>query len=177
MNATPVVAGKPKLLDRVRHALRVRHLARSTEKAYVYWIRRFILHHDKRHPLDMGKQEIEAFLTHLAVHQHVSASTQNQAFSALLFLYRELLKRDFGWLDSAVRKAMREAGIRQSTRPVSRQRKASVVADRWLRSRIIGDPSPLLLLCAVPLVGQPAPDRSAGGLGRLSPLGGRRHLG
>jgi hypothetical protein len=93
MNATTPVAvdGKPKLLDRVRNALRVRHLARSTEKAYVYWCRRYILYHNKRHPLDMGKQEVEAFLTHLAVDRHVSASTQNQAFSALLFLYREAL--------------------------------------------------------------------------------------
>ena len=105
MNATTAVtpAAKPKLLDCVRHALRVRHLARSTEKAYVYWTRRFILHHNKRHPLDMGKQEVEAFLTHLAVDKHVSASTQNQAFSALLFLYREVLERDFGWLDDVVR--------------------------------------------------------------------------
>jgi len=65
MNATTVVtpAAKPKLLDCVRHALFVRHLARTTEKAYVYWTRRFILHHNKRHPLDMGKQEVEAFLT------------------------------------------------------------------------------------------------------------------
>lgn len=105
MNATTLVtvAGKPKLLDRLRHALRVRHLARSTEKAYVYWSRRYILYHNKRHPLEMGKQEVEAFLTHLAVDQHVSASTQNQAFSALLFLYREVLERDFGWLDDVVR--------------------------------------------------------------------------
>ena len=105
MNATTLVtvAGKPKLLDRVRHALRVRHLARSTEKAYVYWCRRYILYHHKRHPLEMGKQEVEAFLRHLAVDQHVSASTQNQAFSALLFLYREVLERDFGWLDDVVR--------------------------------------------------------------------------
>lgn len=105
MNGASVVTvgGKPKLLDRVRHALRVRHLARSTEKAYVYWTRRFILYHNKRHPLDMGKPEVEAFLTHLAVDQHVSASTQNQAFSALLFLYREVLEREFGWLDRVVR--------------------------------------------------------------------------
>ncbi len=105
MNATAVVpvAGKPKLLDRLRHAVRVRHLARSTEKAYVYWCRRYILYHHKRHPLEMGKQEVEAFLTHLAVDRHVSASTQNQAFSALLFLYREVLERDFGWLDDVVR--------------------------------------------------------------------------
>lgn len=105
MNATTAVtpAAKPKLLDSMRNALRVRHLARSTEKAYVYWARRFILHHNKRHPLDMGKQEVEAFLTHLAVDQHVSASTQNQAFSALLFLYRVVLERDFGWLEDVVR--------------------------------------------------------------------------
>ena len=105
MHATTVVtiAGKPKLLDRVRHAVRVRHMARSTEKAYVYWCRRYILYHNKRHPLDMGKQEVELFLTHLAVDQHVSASTQNQAFSALLFLYRDVLEREFGWLDDVVR--------------------------------------------------------------------------
>ena len=95
--------GKPKLLDRVRNAVRVRHMARSTEKAYVYWCRRYILYHNVRHPLDMGKPEVEAFLTHLAVDQHVSASTQNQAFSALLFLYREVLEREFGWLDDVVR--------------------------------------------------------------------------
>ena len=84
-------SGQPRLLDRVRLAVRVRHLAFGTEEAYVQWTRRFILYHNKRHPLDMGKQEVEAFLTHLAVDRHVSASTQNQAFSALLFLYREVL--------------------------------------------------------------------------------------
>ena len=78
-------------------------MARSTEKAYVYWCRRYILYHEKQHPLDTGKQEAEAFLTHLAVRQHVSACTQNQAFSALLFLYREVLERDFGWLEDVVR--------------------------------------------------------------------------
>ena len=78
MNATTVVtvSGKPKLLDRVRHAVRVRHMARSTEKAYVYWCRRYILYHNKRHPLDMGKQEVEAFLTHLAVKNYVVGRSQ-----------------------------------------------------------------------------------------------------
>ena len=105
MNANPTVtiAEKPKLLDRLRHAVRLRHLALSTEKAYVYWCRRYILYHNKRHPLDMGKEEVELFLTHLAVDQHVSPSTQNQAFSALLFLYREVLECEFGWLDDVVR--------------------------------------------------------------------------
>ncbi len=95
--------GKPRLLDQVRHAARVRHMALSTEKVYVNWIRRFILFHNKRHPLEMGKQEVSTFLTHLAVDCHVSSSTQNQALSALLFLYRNVLEKEFGWLDDVVR--------------------------------------------------------------------------
>jgi len=103
-NATvPPVPRKPKLLDQVRHRCRLRHLARSTEKAYVAWIRRFILFHHKRHPLGMGAKEVGAFLTHLAVAGHVAASTQNQALSELLFLYRQVLDCDFGWLDDVVR--------------------------------------------------------------------------
>lgn len=86
--------GKPKLLDQVRHVARVRHMALSTEKSYVAWIRRFILFHNKRHPLEMDKQEVSAFLTHLAVEGNVSSSTQNQALSALLFLYRNVLEKD-----------------------------------------------------------------------------------
>ena len=82
----------PKLLDRVREACRVRHYSIRTEDAYVDWVRRFILFHHKRHPLEMGAAQINAFLTHLAVDGHVAASTQNQAFSALLFLYRCVLE-------------------------------------------------------------------------------------
>jgi len=78
-------------------------LALSTEHAYVNWIRRFVLFHHVRHPLEMGAKEVGDFLTHLAVDGHVAASTQNQALSALLFLYREVLERDFGWLDDVVR--------------------------------------------------------------------------
>jgi integron integrase len=85
---------KPRLLDRVRHAVRTRHYSRRTERAYVGWIRRFVLFHGKRHPDQMGADEIRAFLTALATAGKVSASTQNQAFSALLFLYREVLKRE-----------------------------------------------------------------------------------
>jgi integron integrase len=102
-SSTPASTGKPKLLDQVRNHCRVRHLALSTEKQYVQWIRRFILFHNKRHPLDMGKAEVSAFLTHLAVEGHVSASTQNQALAALLFLYRHVLEKKFGWLDNVVR--------------------------------------------------------------------------
>jgi integron integrase len=93
----------PRLLDRVRAAIRARHYSRRTEAAYTHWIRRFALFHGKRHPADMGEVEITAFLTHLAVRAKVSASTQNQALSALLFLYREVLHRDLEWLDGIVR--------------------------------------------------------------------------
>jgi hypothetical protein len=74
-----------KLLDQVRDAIRLKHYSYRTEQSYVGWIRRYILFHSKQHPKDMGGAEVEAFLTHLAVERHVSASTQNQAFSALLF--------------------------------------------------------------------------------------------
>ena len=83
-----------KLLDQVRDAIRVKHYSIRTEEAYVAWIRRYILFHDKQHPRAMGISEIEAFLTHLAVEQNVAASTQNQALAALLFLYREVLRKD-----------------------------------------------------------------------------------
>jgi integron integrase len=85
-------ATSPKLLDQVRQVIRRKHYSIRTEEAYVNWIRRFILFHNKRHPAQMGKSEIESFLTDLAVNGKVAASTQNQAFSALLFLYKEVLQ-------------------------------------------------------------------------------------
>jgi integron integrase len=94
---------EPRLLDRVRAAIRTRHYSIRTEQAYVDWIRRYILFHGKRHPDEMGKPEIEAFLSYLAVKRNVAASTQNQAFSALLFLYREVLGREMPWLDDVKR--------------------------------------------------------------------------
>jgi integron integrase len=96
-------AAKPRLLDQVRDAIRARHMSPRTEEAYVHWIRRFILFHGKRHPKEMGPPEITAFLTALAVQRHVSASTQNQALAALLFLYRKVLGSDPGWLEGIVR--------------------------------------------------------------------------
>lgn len=93
----------PKLLDQVRDKLRLKHYSIRTETQYVQWIRRFILFHDKRHPREMGAGEVEAFLTHLAVEGRVAASTQNQALSALLFLYREVLGIQLPWLDQVVR--------------------------------------------------------------------------
>lgn len=85
---------KPKLLDEVRIVARLRHLSRKTEQTYVYYIRRYILFNQKRHPAEMGAAEIRAFLSHLAVSEHVAASTQNTAFCALLFLYRDVLKKE-----------------------------------------------------------------------------------
>jgi integron integrase len=90
-------------MDRVRHAIRLRHLAASTEKAYVHWIKRFVIFHGRRHPQEMGEPELSAFLTHLAVREHVAASTQNQALAALLFLYAHVLHRPLGTLEHVVR--------------------------------------------------------------------------
>ena len=92
-----------KLLDQVRDSIRLKHYSIRTEQAYIGWIRRYILFHNKRHPKEMGHSEIERFLTYLAVEQHVAASTQNQALQAILFLYREVLKKDLEAPIDAVR--------------------------------------------------------------------------
>lgn len=94
---------KPRLLDQVRDAIRVRHYSLRTEASYLQWIKRFILFHNKRHPRDMGEQEITSFLTHLAVDKNVAASTQNQALAAILFLYKEVLHRELDWMDNIIR--------------------------------------------------------------------------
>lgn len=83
-----------KLLDQVRDAVHLKHYSSRTEESYVHWIRHYILFHNKRHPNEMGSAEIRAFLNHLATEQGVTASTQNQALSALLFLYREVLNKE-----------------------------------------------------------------------------------
>ncbi len=97
------IPASPRLLERVHEIIRRKHYSIRTEQAYVDWIKRFILFHDKRHPKDLGATEVEAFLTHLAVDRDVSASTQNQAQSALLFLYREVLGIELSWLDAVAR--------------------------------------------------------------------------
>ena len=93
----------PRLLDRVRNRMRVRHYSLRTERSYIAWIKRYIVFHGKRHPQEMGQAEIEAFLTHLAVERHVAASTQNQALNAILFLYREVLGIELPWMEDVVR--------------------------------------------------------------------------
>lgn len=94
---------KPKLLDQVRNVIRRKHFSIRTEQAYTDWIRRFILFHGKRHPREMSEPEVTAFLTHLSRERNVAASTQNQALSALLFLYKEVLKQEIGWLEGVER--------------------------------------------------------------------------
>jgi integron integrase len=89
----------PRLLDQVREKVRLKHYSIRTEQAYVNWVKRFVLYHERRHPRDLGAGEVEGFLTHLAVVDKVAASTQNQAKSALLFLYKEVLGTPLPWLD------------------------------------------------------------------------------
>lgn len=94
---------KPKLLDQVREAVRTRHYSPKTEESYAHWIKRFIFFHNKRHPAEMGEKEIAQFLSSLASELHVSASTQNQALNAILFLYRAVLRREIGYVEGIVR--------------------------------------------------------------------------
>jgi len=94
---------RPRLLDLVRETIRTRHYSPRTEEAYVGWIRRFVLFHGRRHPVEMAEPEISRFLSYLAVDGRVSATTQTQALSALLFLYRDVLRRDVGWGKDVVR--------------------------------------------------------------------------
>jgi integron integrase len=94
---------KPKLLEQVRHAIRIRHLSPQTEQAYVGWIKRFIFFHNKRHPIEMAEAEIAQFLSSLATQSKVSASTQNQALNALLFLYNKVLEKKIGLIQGVVR--------------------------------------------------------------------------
>ncbi len=97
------VGHKPKLLDQVRNIIRRKHYSIRTEQAYVDWIKRFIIYHNKCHPAEMAEEEVAQFLTHLARDLNVAASTQNQALSALLFLYKEVLKQEIGWLEKVER--------------------------------------------------------------------------
>lgn len=119
-------AQPPKLLDRVRLTIRARQYSIRTEEAYMAWIKRFIVFHGKRHPMEMGEPEINAFLTHLAMKERVSASTQNQALSALLFLYRHVLGREVGELGSD---------------PTPRRQVAYGLADVWRGAAADGMPA------------------------------------
>ena len=107
---------KPRLLEQLSNEIRVRQYSQATERAYLTWVRRFILFHGKMHPKDMGKEEVEAFLTHLAVDRGVAPSTQNLALSAILFLYQKVLAVELPWLDDVVRaKAKKRVPVVLST--------------------------------------------------------------
>jgi len=103
MDSSHSVHLEPRLLDQVREIIRLKHYSRRTEFSYIHWIRRYILFNNKRHPKEMGVEEITAFLTFLAVKKKVSASTQNLALSAILFLYKQVLQVDLPWIDKVVR--------------------------------------------------------------------------
>ena len=94
---------KPKLLDQVSKEIQTRHYSRRTEKTYRNWIKQFVLFHNKRHPIEMGESEVNKFLSHLATERNVSASTQNQALSAILFLYKNVLHKELGDFGNVVR--------------------------------------------------------------------------
>jgi integrase len=119
----------PRLLGQVRETLRKKHYSYRTEKTYIYWMRHFILFHGKRHPAEMGPAEISRFLSFLAVERKVSASTQNQALHALLFLYKQVLERDIGLVEGVVR-------AKPSTRiPVVLTREEVIAVLQRLRGR------------------------------------------
>jgi integron integrase len=135
----PEMRQEPKLLDQVRQAIRTRHYSYRTEKAYVHWVKRFLLFHKKRHPSEMGEGEIAAFLSSLASESQVSASTQNQALNALLFLYHEVLAKDRGYVKGVVR--------------AKRPKRLSVVRTREEVKSILGQLQGLDWIMAVVLYG------------------------
>jgi integron integrase len=94
---------EPKLLDKVRTELRSKHYSRKTEVAYTNWIKRFVLFHNKQHPKDMGAEEIKSFVDNLVTNHNVSSATQNQALQGILFLYKNILNKDVGWIENIKR--------------------------------------------------------------------------
>ena len=131
------MTAKGKLLDRVRDTIRLHQYSYSTEKSYVAWIGRFIRFHKMRHPDQMGKSEVTAFLTHLAVERRVAASTQNQALSAILFLYGKVLGLNLPWLDDIVRakKPIRVPVV--LTRDEIRKVMALLEGEQWLIAALL----------------------------------------
>ena len=129
--------GKPKLLDRFREGLRSRHYSRRTEQTYCQWVKRFIYFHKMRHPADMAEPEINAFLTHLAVKEKISASTQTQALSALLFLYRYILNREIGDLGELIRARKPKRVPVVMTREEVKAVLGHLTGDKWLMASLM----------------------------------------
>jgi len=137
----------PKLLERARALMRLRRYSRRTEAAYVFWIRRFIRFHGLRHPAEMGREEVNAFLSHLASVTRVSASTQNQALCALLFLYRDLLATPFDWL-SELERAPRSRHIPVVLSPEEiRKVMMHLTGTHWLMASLLYGSGLLLMEC------------------------------
>jgi len=134
---TPAPVQKPKLLDRLSEALRSRHYSRRTEQSYCHWVKRFIYFHNIRNPAEMAEPEINAFLTHLAVKEKVSASTQNQALSALLFLYRHVLGREIGDLGELIRARKSRHIPVVMTREEVKAVLANLAGDKWLMASLM----------------------------------------
>ena len=132
-----VAGGKPKLLDQLRQALRSRHYSRRTEQTYCHWVRRYIHFHNVRHPAEMAEPEINAFLTHLAVKEKVSASTQNQALSALLFLYRHVIGLEVGDLGEVIRARKPKRLPVVMTRDEVKSVLANLSGDKWLMASLM----------------------------------------
>jgi len=133
----PAPAQKPKLLDRLCEALRSRHYSRRTEQTYGHWVKRFIYFHNIRNPAEMAEPEINAFLTHLAVKEKVSASTQNQALSALLFLYRHVLNREIGDLGQVIRARKPRHLPAVMTREEVKAVLSILQGDKWLMASLM----------------------------------------
>jgi integron integrase len=137
----------PKLLDQVRNQMQLKHFSRRTQDAYLHWIKRYILYNDKQHPAEMGDREIQRFLTYLAVDEDVAASTQNLAFNAILFLYKEILHKELGPLADVVRasrpKRMPDAFTRQEAKQVI----AHLKGVYWLVGNILYGSGLRLLEC------------------------------
>ena len=132
----PSAPQKPKLLDLLRDALRSRHYSRRTAQSYGHWVKRFIFFHHVRHPAEMAEPEINAFLTHLAVKEKVSASTQNQALSALLFLYRHVLRRELGDLGDVIRARRPHPLPVVMTRDEVKAVRGDLRGDKWLMASL-----------------------------------------
>jgi len=128
---------KPKLLDQLRESLRARHYSRRTEQTYCNWVKRFIHFHNVRHPAEMPETEINAFLTHLAVKEKVSASTQNQALSGLLFLYRHVIGREVGDLGDVIRARKPKRLPVVMTREEVKAVLANMEGDKWLMASLM----------------------------------------
>lgn len=137
----------PRLLDRLRGAIRRKHYSRRTEEAYTHWTKRFIYFHGKRHPSVLGEAEVTAFLNHLAMERSVSASTQNQALSALLFLYKEALGLELAWLDGLVRAKRPERVPVVLTRDESAALLNSLTGVHWLMASLLYGTGMRLMEC------------------------------